>query len=78
MANGDSSKDEVEVKVPFTLALIAGGCAGTTVDVRTPKDPAALACAPCHTQHTHTHTRTACDIRCDTDAFRWRFTRSTR
>jgi len=33
MANGDSSKDEVEVKVPFTLALIAGGCAGTTVDV---------------------------------------------
>jgi len=33
MANGDSSNEEVEVKVPFTLALIAGGCAGTTVDV---------------------------------------------
>uniref|UniRef100_A0A7S2NPY0 Mitochondrial carrier protein n=1 Tax=Haptolina brevifila TaxID=156173 RepID=A0A7S2NPY0_9EUKA len=31
-ASAEESAD-LEVKVPFTLALIAGGCAGTTVDV---------------------------------------------
>ena len=33
MAEPEKQSSEEPKKVPFTLALIAGGCAGTTVDV---------------------------------------------
>ena len=33
MSDSTDAKEVERIKVPFTLALIAGGCAGTTVDV---------------------------------------------